>query len=156
MTVRCHAMLSFLFAAFCSFSQIVQRCSWEVWHNSERITVTNNIFLQVSTMPEYLQKRFGGQRIRIYLSLLALILYIFTKISACLFAGSLFIKLLLNLDNIYIAIVILLVVSALFTILGGLTTVRKYIRMQSHIFFICLLQCLAKCATVVVVKSAHL
>ena len=32
-------------------------------------------------MPEYLRKRFGGQRIRIYLSVLALILYIFTKIS---------------------------------------------------------------------------
>lgn len=83
------------------------------------------IFLasQVSTMPEYLRKRFGGQRIRIYLSVLSLILYIFTKISACLFAGSLFIKLLLDLDNIYIAICILLAVSALFTIFGGLTTV---------------------------------
>lgn len=35
----------------------------------------------VYTMPEYLRKRFGGQRIRIYLSVLALILYVFTKIS---------------------------------------------------------------------------
>lgn len=32
-------------------------------------------------MPEYLRKRFGGQRIRIYLSVLALLLYVFTKIS---------------------------------------------------------------------------
>jgi len=32
-------------------------------------------------MPEYLRKRFGGQRIRVYLSVLALILYVFTKIS---------------------------------------------------------------------------
>jgi len=32
-------------------------------------------------MPEYLKKRFGGQRIRIYLSVLSLILYVFTKIS---------------------------------------------------------------------------
>lgn len=32
-------------------------------------------------MPEYLRERFGGQRIRIYLSVLALILYVFTKIS---------------------------------------------------------------------------
>lgn len=32
-------------------------------------------------MPEYLKKRFGGQRIRIYLSVLSLVLYIFTKIS---------------------------------------------------------------------------
>uniref|UniRef100_A0A8C7YVS2 Solute carrier family 5 member 1 n=1 Tax=Oryzias sinensis TaxID=183150 RepID=A0A8C7YVS2_9TELE len=37
----------------------------------------------VVTMPEYLKKRFGGSRIRIYLSVLSLILYIFTKISVC-------------------------------------------------------------------------
>lgn len=35
----------------------------------------------VYTMPEYLRKRFGGQRIRIYQSVLAIILYVFTKIS---------------------------------------------------------------------------
>ena len=32
-------------------------------------------------MPEYIKKRFGGERIRIYLSVLSLLLYIFTKIS---------------------------------------------------------------------------
>lgn len=32
-------------------------------------------------MPEYLRKRFGGKRIQIYLSILSLLLYIFTKIS---------------------------------------------------------------------------
>lgn len=37
--------------------------------------------VQVVTMPEYLKKRFGGQRIRIYLSVLSLFLYVFTKIS---------------------------------------------------------------------------
>ncbi|RMC08659.1 hypothetical protein DUI87_14907 [Hirundo rustica rustica] len=35
----------------------------------------------VVTMPEYLQKRFGGQRIQIYMSVLSLIVYIFTRIS---------------------------------------------------------------------------
>ncbi|XP_042299975.1 sodium/glucose cotransporter 1-like, partial [Sceloporus undulatus] len=35
----------------------------------------------VVTMPEYLRKRFGGKRIQIYLSVLSLLLYIFTKIS---------------------------------------------------------------------------
>ena len=35
----------------------------------------------VSTLPEYMKKRFGGSRIRVYLSVLSLILYIFTKIS---------------------------------------------------------------------------
>lgn len=37
--------------------------------------------MQVVTMPEYLRKRFGGKRIQIYLSILSLLLYIFTKIS---------------------------------------------------------------------------
>jgi uncharacterized sodium:solute symporter family permease YidK len=35
----------------------------------------------VYTMPEYLRKRFGGQRIRIYQSVLTIMLYVFTKIS---------------------------------------------------------------------------
>lgn len=35
----------------------------------------------VITMPQYLRKRFGGHRIRLYLSVLSLFLYIFTKIS---------------------------------------------------------------------------
>lgn len=32
-------------------------------------------------MPEYLKKRYGGKRIQIYLSVLSLFLYIFTKVS---------------------------------------------------------------------------
>ena len=36
----------------------------------------------IYTMPEYLRQRFGGQRIRLLLSVLALLAYIFTKISA--------------------------------------------------------------------------
>ena len=35
----------------------------------------------VYTMPEYLRTRFGGQRIRLLLSVLALLAYVFTKIS---------------------------------------------------------------------------
>jgi sodium/glucose cotransporter 1/sodium/glucose cotransporter 9 len=35
----------------------------------------------VYTMPEYLRKRFGGQRIRVYVSCLALMLYVFVKVS---------------------------------------------------------------------------
>ena len=35
----------------------------------------------IFTMPDYLQKRFGGKRIQMYISLLSLALYIFTKIS---------------------------------------------------------------------------
>ena len=54
---------------------------------------------QVYTMPEYLRLRFGGQRIRVYLSVLTLLLYVFTKISADLYAGALFIKLAMGLTG---------------------------------------------------------
>jgi sodium/glucose cotransporter 1/sodium/glucose cotransporter 9 len=80
----------------------------------------------VFTMPEYLKLRFGGQRIRVYLSVLALLLYIFTKISADLFAGALFITKSTGFQGdgaIYIAILILLAIACLFTVAGGLTAV---------------------------------
>ncbi|XP_032884448.1 sodium/glucose cotransporter 4 [Amblyraja radiata] len=76
----------------------------------------------VVTMPEYLQKRFGGQRIQIYMSVLSLILYIFTKISTDIFSGALFIQVSLGW-NLYISTVTLLAVTAIYTIAGGLTAV---------------------------------
>jgi sodium/glucose cotransporter 1/sodium/glucose cotransporter 9 len=77
----------------------------------------------VFTMPEYLRKRFGGQRIRIYLSVLALILYVFTKISADLYSGAIFLTQAMKELNLYVAIIILLGIAALFTIGGGLSLV---------------------------------
>ncbi|XP_010787531.1 sodium/glucose cotransporter 1 [Notothenia coriiceps] len=76
----------------------------------------------VVTMPEYLKKRFGGQRIRIYLSVLSLFLYVFTKISADMFSGAIFINQALGL-NIYLAVVMLLSITALYTVTGGLAAV---------------------------------
>ncbi|CAL4076828.1 unnamed protein product, partial [Meganyctiphanes norvegica] len=80
----------------------------------------------VYTMPEYLRERFGGQRIRVYFSFLSLLLYIFTKISADIYAGAIFIQLALNKtssEGLWTSILILLAIAALFTITGGLTAV---------------------------------
>merc|ERR1711874_139552 len=80
----------------------------------------------VYTMPEYLRARFGGQRIRVFLSVLALLLYVFTKISADLYAGALFIKLAMGLEGetgLYMSILVLLGIAAIFTIGGGLSAV---------------------------------
>jgi Na+/proline symporter len=77
-------------------------------------------------MPEYLRKRFGGQRIRMYMAFLALLLYIFTKISADLFAGAIFITQATKQTGdtaIYVAILILLAIACIFTVSGGLTAV---------------------------------
>lgn len=76
----------------------------------------------ISTMPEYIQRRFGGQRLRIYLACLSLLLYIFTKISVNMFSASLFINQALGW-NIYFGILLQLALTALCTALGGLTAV---------------------------------
>ncbi|XP_041594875.1 sodium/glucose cotransporter 4 isoform X2 [Vulpes lagopus] len=76
----------------------------------------------VVTMPQYLKKRFGGQRIQVYMSVLSLILYIFTKISTDIFSGALFVQMALGW-NLYLSTVLLLVVTAVYTIAGGLTAV---------------------------------
>lgn len=45
------------------------------------ITTFEIFLLQVTTMPEYLQKRFGGRRTQLFIAVLSLFIYIFTKIS---------------------------------------------------------------------------
>ncbi|XP_052020544.1 solute carrier family 5 member 4A isoform X1 [Apodemus sylvaticus] len=76
----------------------------------------------VMTMPEYLRKRFGGKRLQIYLSVLCLFIFVILTISADIFSGAIFIKLALGLD-LYLAIFILLAITAIFTITGGLASV---------------------------------
>uniref|UniRef100_A0A8C6UWQ4 Sodium/glucose cotransporter 1 n=1 Tax=Neogobius melanostomus TaxID=47308 RepID=A0A8C6UWQ4_9GOBI len=97
------------------------------------------VFLQalivIVTMPEYLKKRFGGQRIRIYLSVLSLFLYVFTKISADMFSGAIFINLALGL-NIYLAVIALLSITALYTVTGGLAAVIYTDTLQTIIMII--------------------
>ncbi|NWW77207.1 SC5AA protein, partial [Climacteris rufus] len=76
----------------------------------------------IVTMPEYLQRRFGGQRIRMYLSSLSLLLSIFTKISTDLYSGALFVQVCLGWD-LYLSTVLMLLVTGLYTIAGGLAAV---------------------------------
>ncbi|KAJ8300476.1 hypothetical protein KUTeg_021995 [Tegillarca granosa] len=76
----------------------------------------------VYTLPEYVEKRHGGRRIRTYLSCLAIVLYIITKLAVSIFAGSLFIQMALGW-NMYLSIVVLLVITGLYTVLGGLAAV---------------------------------
>uniref|UniRef100_A0A452RS56 Sodium/glucose cotransporter 1 n=1 Tax=Ursus americanus TaxID=9643 RepID=A0A452RS56_URSAM len=89
----------------------------------------------VVTMPEYLRKRFGGKRIQIYLSVLSLLLYIFTKVSADIFSGAIFINMALGLD-LYLAIFLLLAITGLYTITGGLAAVIYTDTLQTAIMLV--------------------
>ncbi|XP_069503458.1 sodium/myo-inositol cotransporter 2 isoform X2 [Ambystoma mexicanum] len=89
----------------------------------------------VTTMPEYLQKRFGGQRIPVFLAVLYLFIYIFTKISVDIYAGALFIQQALRWD-LYVAVIGLLAITAIYTVAGGLAAVIYTDTLQTVIMLI--------------------
>ncbi|XP_033117980.1 sodium/glucose cotransporter 4-like [Anneissia japonica] len=90
----------------------------------------------VYTMPEYLKKRYGGKRLRIFMSILALFLYIFTKISVDIFAGAIFIQEAFPQWNIYTSIGVLLAITSIYAITGGLAAVIYTDTLQSFIMVI--------------------
>uniref|UniRef100_A0A8C2F8P5 Sodium/mannose cotransporter SLC5A10 n=1 Tax=Cyprinus carpio TaxID=7962 RepID=A0A8C2F8P5_CYPCA len=90
---------------------------------------------KIVTMPEYLGRRFGGERIRMYLSALSLMLSVFTKISTDLYSGALFVQVCLGW-NLYLSTVLMLVVTALYTIAGGLAAVIYTDTLQTFVMII--------------------
>ncbi|XP_005751772.1 sodium/glucose cotransporter 2 isoform X1 [Pundamilia nyererei] len=86
----------------------------------------------VITMPQYLKKRFGGTRISLYLSVISLLLYILTKISVDMFSGAVFIQQALGW-NIYVAVIALLLITALYTVTGGLAALMYTDTVQTFV-----------------------
>ncbi|CAD7683805.1 unnamed protein product [Nyctereutes procyonoides] len=86
----------------------------------------------VITMPQYLRKRFGGHRIRLYLSVLSLFLYIFTKISVDMFSGAVFIQQALGW-NIYASVIALLGITMIYTVTGGLAALMYTDTVQTFV-----------------------
>jgi len=75
----------------------------------------------IFTMPEFLERRYGRAS-RMYLTTVSIIAYVITKISVTLFAGGLLLNKILGWDMITSAIV-LIVVTGIYTIAGGLSAV---------------------------------
>lgn len=75
----------------------------------------------VFTMPEFLEKRYNRSS-RMYLTTISIIAYVITKISVTLLAGGLLLNKILGWDMITSAIV-LVVVTGIYTIAGGLKAV---------------------------------
>ncbi|GHT17260.1 hypothetical protein FACS1894189_2820 [Planctomycetales bacterium] len=82
----------------------------------------------VYTMPEFLERRYGSAA-RWFLSLVSLVAYILTKISVTLFAGgvvfdALFpVDLISGIDNFWVGAIGMVVLTGLYTILGGLRAI---------------------------------
>jgi solute:Na+ symporter, SSS family len=73
------------------------------------------------TMPEFLQKRFGGGARTIY-SVLVLLTYVFVEIGAVLYFGALSLHSLLSIP-MFTSIVVLAMATGIYTIAGGLRAV---------------------------------
>ncbi len=88
----------------------------------------SNIF----TVPEFFGKRFNNTT-RMYLSGISIFAYVLTKISITLFAGGLILREILGWD-IYTSAIVMMIITGIYTIMGGLTAVTYTSVIQS--FFI--------------------
>jgi SSS family solute:Na+ symporter len=76
---------------------------------------------RVFTMPEFLEKRYNTAS-RYYLSIISIIGYVLTKISIALYAGGILLNAVVGWD-MYTAAVVIVLITGLYTVMGGLSAV---------------------------------
>ena len=95
----------------------------------------------VFTMPEFLERRFSPTA-RTVLSLISLVAYVLTKMAVGIFAGGVVFSVLLpevrfmGLDSFWIGSVLVVVITGLYTVMGGLKAVAYTEAIQTFIFII--------------------
>jgi SSS family solute:Na+ symporter len=100
---------------------------WYEWSAVFILAVLAYVFVpiymraKIFTTPEFIEKRFN-RYIRSYLAILSLLFYIFTKISATIFAVAVLLDTVLGW-NIYISSACILISTGIYTIAGGLSAV---------------------------------
>ena len=88
----------------------------------------------VYTMPEFLEKRYNRQS-RGILTYLSLASYVLTKVSVTVLAGGLALNTLLGI-NFWVAAIALVVITAIYTVIGGMESVLKTSVLQTPILLI--------------------
>jgi len=94
----------------------------------------NNKLGKIITMPDFLKNRYT-QRTGSWLSIITLIAYVLTKVSVTAFTGGIFLQSLLGLPFWYGAIG-LIVITGIFTVLGGMKGVMTLSAIQTPILII--------------------
>ncbi|MCD7931634.1 MAG: sodium:solute symporter [Tannerellaceae bacterium] len=95
----------------------------------------------VLTMPEFLERRYNSQS-RTILSLISLVSYVLTKVAVTVYAGGLVfqqvfgIKELWGIDFFWIAAIGLVIITALYTIFGGMKSVLYTSVLQTPILLL--------------------
>ena len=93
---------------------------------------------KVFTMPEFLERRFSPTA-RTVLSMISLVAYVLTKIAVGIFAGGVVFSVLLpninfmGLDSFWIGSILVIVLTGIYTILGGLRAVAYTEAMQTMV-----------------------
>jgi solute:Na+ symporter, SSS family len=96
---------------------------------------------RVFTMPEFLERRFSPTA-RTVLSLISLVAYVLTKLAVGIFAGGIVFSVLLpelnwfGLDSFWIGSILVVVITGLYTVMGGLKAVAYTEAIQTFIFII--------------------
>jgi SSS family solute:Na+ symporter len=96
---------------------------------------------RVFTMPEFLERRFSPAS-RTLLSLISLVAYVLTKIAVGIFAGGVVFSVLLpevnlmGLDSFWVGSFLVVVVTGLYTIIGGMKAVAYTEAMQTIVLVI--------------------
>lgn len=75
----------------------------------------------VFTMPEFLERRYGSAS-RWYLSIVSIVAYVLTKVSIALYAGGILLNAVVGWD-MYTSAIVIVLVTGVYTILGGLSAV---------------------------------
>jgi SSS family solute:Na+ symporter len=96
---------------------------------------------KVFTMPEFLERRFSPTA-RTVLSLISLVAYVLTKMAVGIFAGGIVFSVLLpelrfmGLDSFWIGSILVVLITGLYTVMGGLKAVAYTEAIQTFIFII--------------------
>lgn len=83
---------------------------------------------KIYTMPEFLERRYSA-RSRTFLSFISLVSYVLTKVSVTVYAGGVVLKTVLGIDTLFgidffwIAALGLVVVTGIYTVLGGMKAI---------------------------------
>jgi len=96
---------------------------------------------KVFTMPEFLERRFSPAS-RTVLSIISLVAYVLTKIAVGIFAGGIVFSVLLpemnflGMDSFWIGSILVIILTGLYSILGGLKAVAYTEAMQTVILIL--------------------
>ncbi len=102
--------------------------SWGEWLSPFFILMLGFLFTpfylkaQVYTLPEFVERRFNSS-CRVLLSSVSLLLYMMTKICVSIYAGTLVLRIILQWENVWLSALVLVTVTGIYTVSGGLNAV---------------------------------